>query len=434
MWRYTLYLCCCLFVGAVISATSPSHPILVITDTYKNKGAESAFNIANTYFDEFAGTPDFDALFGQICFEINKIDEAVFALERAVSENPTDYKSFYFLALSYAKQKNLNQSEKVLNTLLTLPIPANLRSNIRETLQLVKNKRQSLESNINQRISLFFGHDSNVNSGSLDDRVVVSGVEILLDEQSLETSDGFARASYDFTGNWKRNQYDAWRLDFNLAQQSHQNLSQYNRSQGNIRFGYLHTRSPYRVSLQGIASFLALDEANYQQEIGMTSNVQRQISKQWAFDVNSKVSFVNNVQNENLDSKVYELLFGVTYLKSNLIAKLTALYGKQDAELEIAEHFGRDYTGIALFTSYNVSQTHTFLINGQYRNIEHHKAHPFFLIMRDETLKSVSLEWRYKLTSKWFLQTRYSFYDKTSTLPIYEFDRNELYLGASYDF
>lgn len=54
--------------------------------------------------------------------------------------------------------------------------------------------------------------------------------------------------------------------------------------------------------------------------------------------------------------------------------------------------------------------------------------------MRDETLKSVSLEWRYKLTSQWFLQTRYSFYDKTSTLPIYEFDRNELYLGASYDF
>ena len=85
---------------------------------------------------------------------------------------------------------------------------------------------------------MYFGNDSNVNSGALDDRVVVSGLEILLDEESLKTSDQFIRYSYDLRGKWNRTQYDSWLLDFKIAQQSHQSLSQYNRTNSNLNFGY----------------------------------------------------------------------------------------------------------------------------------------------------------------------------------------------------
>lgn len=434
MWRYTLYLYCCIYVGVSISATSSTVALSKITQTFQTEKADKAFELANLYFDELAGTPEFDAIYGQICIKLNKIDEAVFAFERVVSEKPDDFKSYYFLALSYAKQNNLNQAERVLNRLLSLNIPSSLRKNINDTLSLVRNKRQNLDSNINQRLSFVLGDDSNVNSGSLDDRVVVSGIEILLDENSLETSDQFARLNYDFLGKWHRTQHDAWRLNLRLAQQSHQNLSHYNRTQGNIVFGYEYAKSPYKLSLNGIASVMSLDEATYQQEVGLTSAIQFKLTNYWSVDLNAKASSINNVQNENLDSTIIESSAGVVLVSKHLLSKFAISYGKQNADLEIAEHFGRDFIALSLYLNYQLSSSQSLAFNAQYRTVEHHKAHPFFLILRDEKLKNLSIEWRYKLTADWGLQSRYSYYKKTSTIPIYEYNRSEWYLGASYDF
>lgn len=434
MWRYTLYLYSCMYVGVSISATSSTEALTKLTHAFQTEKAEKVFQLADSYFDVLAGTPEFDAIYGQICIKLNKIDEAVFAFERAVSQKPSDFKSYYFLALSYAKQNNLHQAERVLNRLLALDIPRSLRNNIDDTLSLVRSKRQNLESNIIQRLSFLLGDDSNVNSGSLDDRVVVSGVEILLDENSLETSDQFARINYDFLGKWHRTQYDAWRLNLSLAQQSHQNLTHYNRTQGNITFGYEYAKSPYKLSFNGVASVMSLDEATYQQEVGLTSTIQFNLTNYWSLELNAKASSINNVQNESLDSTIIESSAGVILVVKNILSKFSFAYGKQNADLEIAEHFGRDFTALSLYLNYQISSSQSLAFNAQYRAVEHHKEHPFFLILRDEKLKNLSIEWRYKLTPDWRLLSRYSYYEKTSTIPIYEYNRSEWYLGASYDF
>lgn len=434
MWRYPLYLFFCFYAGFCLSANLTNPHISKISDAFKNQSAQHAFELANRYFDELAGSAEFDALYGQICLSLNKIDEAVFAFERVVSERPNDFTSYYLLALSYAKQNNLNQAEQVLKTLLTLTIPLSLRNNIDETLSLIEAKRKSLDTNFKQRLSVNVGHDSNVNSGSLDDRVVVSGIEILLDEQSLETSDQYVRMSYDFSGSWQSTQHDGWHLDLNLAQQTHKRLSQYNRTHGNLSFGYEFSNLPYRFNVIGIASLMALDEATYQQELGLVTSAQFYFTKNWAFDTQARVSVINNVENENLDSELYDLSLGISYIDKDLLSKIAFNYGKQNADLFIAEHFGRDSKALSLSVLYNLTSFHSFAFNAQYKDIKHHKIHPFFLMLREEQLKNIAIEWRYKLSNHWRLHTRYSVYDKSSTLPIYEFDRNEWYLGASYDF
>lgn len=434
MWRYTYYLCFYMFIGCSFSAASSEQALLKISSAFNNQKTEEAFRLAEMFFDELAGTPQFDALYGKICLKLNKIDEAVFAFERTVSEKPNDYSAYYLLALSYAKQKNLNQSERTLSTLLLLPIPNELRINIEETLRFVKSKRQGLDSNISQRVSLNLGHDSNVNSGSLDDRVVVSGIEILLDEASLESSDKFARFGYEFNGKWQDTQYDAWRLNLNLSQQTHNKLSQFNRNQANIGFGYEYAKSTYRFNLLGLASVMSLDEATYQQQVGIASSIQFQLLKSWALELNGKASSINNVQNENLDSDIFELGLGFLYFQKNVLAKVAFLNGKQNADLPVARHYGRDYKAASVYFSYTLSSLHAFVFSSQFKKVEHHDIHPFFLILRDEKIRNASFEWHYNLSTHWQLQTRFSHYGKSSNLAIYEFDRNELYLGASYEF
>lgn len=277
-----------------------------IYEAYNQAKYIKALQIADSLFDEHAGTPEFDKIYGAICLKLNKIDEAVFAFERAISQNPEDYQSLYFLAFSYAKQRNYIQSEQVLNALLSLELTPSLKANIIETLRLVKANTQKLESNISNKLSVYFGNDSNVNSGALDDRVVVSGLEILLDEESLKTSDQFVRYSYDLRGKWNRTQYDSWLLDFNIAQQSHQSLSQYNRTNSNLNFGYEYGKLPFKINVNSFLSVMALDEASYQQEFGFHSNLQYQFNKMWLAEITTKFSKVNNVENDNLDSDIFE--------------------------------------------------------------------------------------------------------------------------------
>ena len=434
MWRYSFYFCFYLFIGCNFSAVSSEQPLLKISEAYNNQKTQEAFKLAEMYFDDLAGTAEFDALYGQICLKLNKIDEAVFAFERAISENPNDYISFYLLALSYAKQNNLNQSEQTLNTLLLLPIPNDLRINIQENLQFVKTKRENLDSNTIQRLSLNFGHDSNVNSGSLDDRVVVSGVEILLDEASQKSADRFARFDYQFNGKWQSTQYEAWRLNLNLSQLIHNNLTQFNRNQGNIGFGYEYANSSSRLNLKGVASVMSLDEATYQQQVGVLTNIQYQLLKNWVLELNAKASSVNNVQNEDLDSDIFELDLGFLYFQNRFLAKIAFLDGKQNADLQSARHYGRDYKAASFYLSYNISTLHAFVISSQYKTVEHHDIHPFFMVLREENIRNAAFEWRYSLSKQWYLHTRFSHYNKSSNLAIYEFDRNELYLGASYEF
>lgn len=436
MWRYSFYFYFCfyLFIGCNFSAVSSEQPLLKISEAYNNQKTQEAFKLAEMYFDDLAGTAEFDALYGQICLKLNKIDEAVFAFERAISENPNDYISFYLLALSYAKQNNLNQSEQTLNTLLLLPIPNDLRINIQENLQFVKTKRENLDSNTIQRLSLNFGHDSNVNSGSLDDRVVVSGVEILLDEASQKSADRFARFDYQFNGKWQSTQYEAWRLNLNLSQLIHNNLTQFNRNQGNIAFGYEYANSSSRLNLKGVASVMSLDEATYQQQVGVLTSIQYQLLKNWVLELNAKASSVNNVQNEDLDSDIFELDLGFLYFQNRFLAKIAFLNGKQNADLQSARHYGRDYKASSFYLSYNISTLHAFVISSQYKTVEHHDIHPFFMVLREENIRNAAFEWRYSLSKQWYLHTRFSHYNKSSNLAIYEFDRNELYLGASYEF
>ena len=434
MWRNFLpvvfYSWLILFSTFVLSSQNFTN----IYEAYNQAKYIKALQIADSLFDEHAGTPEFDKIYGAICLKLNKIDEAVFAFERAISQNPEDYQSLYFLALSYAKQRNYIQSEQVLNALLSLELTPSLKANIIETLRLVKTNTQKLESNISNKLSVYFGNDSNVNSGALDDRVVVSGLEILLDEESLTTSDQFVRYSYELRGKWNRTQYDSWLLDFNIAQQSHQSLSQYNRTNSNLNFGYEYGKLPFKINVNSFLSVMALDEASYQQEFGFHSNLQYQFNKMWLAELTTKFSKVNNVENDNLDSDIFEAGLSVIYLGKRFFSKYSFISGEQKANLELAQHFGRDYLNHSLYLVYTAQTKLSFFINAQKKQIEHHAMHPFFLILRDEDQTSLSIGANYTLSNHWQLNSKLSHYDKISNIQIYEYDRLEWYIGASYEF
>ncbi|TQF71046.1 tetratricopeptide repeat protein [Pseudoalteromonas luteoviolacea] len=395
---------------------------------------QAAFDKANSGVDEFAGDPSFDFLYAQAALEVAKYDEAIFALERVLVNWPDHVPSHYLLGLTYAKQKNYSQAQTILQGLRSAQLTKAMRQNVDRALASIEERSNQLEESYKHAISLALGHDSNVNSGALDDRIVIGGIPFLLDATSQKTADNFMRFRYNFRAKWQQTQYDAWKLDVDYSDQRHQDTDDYDRYQGTIRVGYEHKKDKAAFSVGGQFGVLTLDDNTYQQDFGLYGSVQYYFSGNWFTAFSGFVFLQNNVQDRNLDSRIYTIQGGLGHSSKLWLVRLDAGYTWQPARYDEGEHYGRDYDFISGSVAHRTSQNSLLTFKAQYRDIEHRAVHPFFLETRNEELVILNLNWRYQWDDAWSVDVSASYYDKHSSITLYSYDRTEWFTGVRYEF
>lgn len=395
---------------------------------------QGAFILAQKGLLDFGGEPEFDYVYARSAIEVAKYYEAIFALERILSIWPTHVPSHYLLGLTYIRQKNYVQAKVILSGLLYSSIDADLRSNITDILSSLDNKLQAKAHTLNHRFSISFGHDTNVNSGTLDDRIVVGGIPILLDESSQETADNFMRTRYRLKGQWQQTQYDSWNLSLNLSDQRHQDTHEFDRYQGNIRFGFKSKKDDFMYSVGGQFGVLTLDSNTYQQDFGLDGMLQYSFKEHWFAAINGVALSQNNVSDRNLDSQIYTLQGGIGYVGRSWLIRLDIGHTWQPARYDEGEHFARDYDFISSTVIHRLTEQQSLDLKVLYRDIKHRANHPFFLAARTEELVSLKASWRYQWNTAWSADISVSHYDKNSSISIYSYERTEWFTGVYYEF
>ncbi|AOT08598.1 tetratricopeptide repeat protein [Pseudoalteromonas luteoviolacea] len=398
------------------------------------KDYQSAYQKAEAEIDEWAGEPNFDFLYAQAALEQAKYDEAIFALERVLVSWPDHVPSHYLLGLTYAKQKNYTQASGVFSSLLNAQLSPSMRDRVSQALEAVERNTQKLEQSFNHTVSLALGHDSNVNSGALDDRIVIGGLPLTLGQSSLKTADNFMRFKYRFRGNWQQTQYQGWKLDVNYSDQRHKDADQYDRYQGSIRFGYEHKKDDFTFSTGGQFGVLTLDNNTYQQDFGLYGSVQYNITPHYFTALSGFAFSQNNVQDRNLDSRIYTIQGSAGYSSALWLLKADIGYTWQPARYDEGEHYGRDYNFISGSVSHKTGEKGLLSFKAQYRDIEHRADHPLFLSTRNEELVILNLNWRYKWSQSLSVDLSASYYDKHSSITLYSYDRTEWFSGVRYEF
>ncbi|MCF2858117.1 hypothetical protein L1286_11590 [Pseudoalteromonas sp. SMS1] len=399
-----------------------------------DKNYQAAFERADNAINEFAGDPNFDFLYAQAALEVAKYDETIFALERVLVSWPDHVPSHYLLGLTYAKQKNYAQAKNILQGLESAQLTPAMRKNVRAALKSVETRSSQLEESFKHSISLALGHDSNVNSGALDDRIVIGGIPFLLDATSQKTADNFMRFRYNFRAKWQQTQHDAWKLDVDYSDQRHQDTDEFDRYQGTIRVGYEHKKDKTAFSVGGQFGVLTLDDNTYQQDFGLYASTQYYFSEHWFTALSGFVFLQNNVQDRNLDSRIYTLQGGLGHASDLWLVRVDAGYTWQPARYDEGEHYGRDYDFISGSVAHRTSENSLLTFKAQYRDIEHRAVHPFFLQTRNEELVILNLSWRYQWDEAWSVDVAASYYDKHSSITLYSYDRTEWFTGVRYEF
>lgn len=210
------------------------------------KEYQQAFVLADKLTYELAGEVEFDFLSGIAAYGAGKYQEAVFAFERVVILEPLSFHGRFYLALAYQKVDNVHAALNELDALLaTQQLGVNLTN---QQLGKISQQRQYIEESINNRerrlshdITLAYGYDSNINSGtSLDAIELPDGTRVPLFDSSKMINATAVLARYHANYLHPFNQNQSLKFDFSMQQTQYHSNNDQKRTLFNFNVNYLH--------------------------------------------------------------------------------------------------------------------------------------------------------------------------------------------------
>ena len=405
-----------------------------LSQAYQAKNYTVAFNIAQNLFEQWAGEPRYDYLYAKTAIKLQKYDEAVFALERVVVNWPTHFGARYLLGIAYTKQHNFEKAINTFNQLLAQPLEQETQAKIDSLIASIDKQKQAVQNKIESKLYLKAGHDSNVNSGAMDDRVIIGNLPVLLEPKSVQQADSYQQANYALAANWHIDQYQNVRAGLHLAGHRHNEQSEFDRNQlaMNVSIENRHARFSYAYGAK--MGVITLDSRTYQKDIGGMANVHYYPLSHVGILFNANVIKQSNERDDDLSSLVYSANAGVSYLRPRWSIRVLAGFSSQQADNEDAQYYSRTNTQLALSYLYKLTHTVVASFNCNYKDINYEDINPVFLQSRDELLVTAQLGLSYYLSDAWQVNTALSFTEKDSSITLYSYQRKEWHLGVAYAF
>lgn len=421
--------------SSISTADDQSH-LLQMHQLLAQEKFQEAYQLSVNLLEEHGGDPQFDFLAGRAAYNTEHFQEAAFAFERVLFTEPMHIKARLLLAFSYFKVSNYGAAQVELNRFINNPegLTDSDISKIRSYLVQIEEFEEKSLTNSGFNIAMGFGYDSNVNSGTSVDSIILPILgEIELFSGSQETEDSLTELSLGYGYQKKLSQKSGFGLQASITHLAHQKADELNRTTFNFLANYYDSYGDMRYGITGYIQPMLLDESFYRAAYGVIANGTWQLNDKWAFTLGLGAAIVNNDVTDAQDLNQYSVSSSFTYLGTHpQVIDLT--YGNDDAKEADAEHNGKDYFSLTYRYIYPYSNKLklTFALNAQ--DAEYDALHPTFLVVREDETLSASVLADYYLDKEWRLTSLLRYSDKDSNLPIFAFDRSELKITAHHNF
>jgi hypothetical protein len=440
MIKYALLylLCSCLAVYS-------SNPLAQTNKNYENVLSELKQLIANNEFDlayelssnkfEYLGEPAFDFLLGIAALKTNQPDPAVFAFERVVNSTPRWYEARLHLIRAYIAINNLPAANSQMKILI----------NFSETPLDVKNKAKELVENtvieqgsnhlLTHNVGVALGFDGNVNAGTAEDTIVIPQLgEFLLSQDSKSNDDSYLLVKYNGLYSYALNKNSNVSFNVNNDWYTFSKLNQYDRlnTQLNARYQYKHNNL-VMFAKTGITP-LVLDGDLYRTESAFTVGANYKPQKHYTLFSALTVGQLNNLVDEKLDNSFYSLTAGGSYISGAWFHSVSVNAKSENADLASGEFNSRDYTSVYYQANTQLASQWQLLSLVGYQSINYQAEHPLFLQQRDDNLLMLSSSIRHLVNNDLAVTLAANYQDKTSNIPLFEYDRLDINLSVNYAF
>ena len=405
-------------------------------DMFNKYQRKQAYEYASEYLDSMEGDPYFDYFYGVSAIDAGHASEGVFALERVLMQFPDDPVARLELARGYFILEEYARARQEFEAVLESDPPEGVKRTAYLYLDRIRVQEARYRTTLSGFVELGGGYDSNVNSapgGTFDG---------LLTPDSTAKEDGFynlagtARLGVPFAPGWKFNLLGTGILKKN------QDYSQFDTITGTAQAGISLNTKASLYNLDLVAQEFMLDGDSYRSLLGANAG--------WKYNSSEKSSFTTSLQYARLSYDIYSILdsdlvtLNMGYSHEFTASMAPVLFANvqlgnekaksdsQQAEANTSRNIASLRLGMAVSLSPQfVTQ---FALGAQGSNYKGEQLTEPVGVKRKDTYYTADLNLFWLLNRNWRVDTRISYSDNTSNVPIREYDRLLASINVNYNF
>ena len=426
--------------ASLLLASSMAHAVNWETqarDLLQSGKAGEAFELLRAQSTEYGGDPEFDLLLGMAANQAGHPDQALFALERVLIVQPQNHRARLELAQAYLTLGDYDAARREFSTLQTDHLPADVDSGAERLLAELDRQDTGLKTRQRAYLDLKFGNDSNINSATSAASVTLPGGQvILLNDASRERDDEFMEAGFGASVEHPLSPIHTLFFSVSASQRNNFQEKAFNTRLLGLKTGLslAQGKNQFRLSLQ----FDEYDVAD------RALSRFRALSPEWSRPISaqdwiSAYGQVGRLAYSGQSSRDMDtLLFGGgwthAFSAQGGLFNLGIYYGNDDAKNDSGKFYGRDYYGVNLGLHWNPFPRHTPYIAFIAQKTDYDGVHPDFAQTRSDDLYQATLGWRWQPEVAWSFSAEARYNHNTSNIPLFDYDRTLLTVGARYDF
>ncbi len=323
--------------------------------------------------------------------------------------------------------------------------PPEVLSAIAGYVERLHNALQSQRPRFRGSLSFGIGHDSNVNTATSAQRVllpILGGITATLDSAARARSDNFKSFGLEGSGFMPLNDQTELFAGGNLMLKANNHVDAFNFLTGSANAGVRHAyglEQQSQVSLTLLIDSIHQDNTRVRDSYGLSAEYRRivhPLAEVSAYVQSSRLDYVRedfrDAQRNVVGVAVNPVAFGKRLF--NLPPILALYVGREKPDDKGVDHLGNDFHGVRTTAVY-MFNSRTALIGGLgYERRRYGAPDPLFGETRIDRQTDLTLALNYAINRDWALTPVISYTDNRSTLDVFAYTRTAVSIAARYQF
>lgn len=386
-----------------------------------------AYNLLKSHYQSNEQDDEYNLLLGLCAMESQKPEEAISCYKAILAKNPNLPRVQLELAKAYTANGQSKEAKAQLRELLATNPPEVIGEKLKRFLSMLEAQKET-----SIRATMGYMYDSNVNQGPTNDKINFAGLEFTLDSESLKHHDTAILTNISIENLKIKDKNQAWQTGISYYRTDYKKYSRYDSDQLHLSTGPMFKKEKKTIILPIIYNYTALDREKYNEEYGISPQVQYELSARKYLIVSGmlkKSNYVDDYKDRN--STTWGGNIAQRYvLNDNSFCELAYGYKKENADVDCYSSDSNSlslgyYTtlpsGYSLFVQPSVELT-------KYKAIEN-PGDP----IRDEK-EYVLVTNISKTQGDWSYVLGYTYIRNDSNVNLHDYDRNQISLQISKSF
>ena len=422
-----------LAAGITLAATLAAAPALA-QDTAAT--AEENYRALSAEVPARAGDPAFDYALGIAALDTGRYGEAIIALQRVLALQPANAAARAELARAYALAGDIDTARAQFATVVDDPsLPDPVRQRFTGFVRQFDKQMAGGGSDISGFVDARFGHDSNINSATELNSIVIPLFSFLgpgqLGGAAVAQSDEFYDITAGISGVTALGRQD--RVFASLLGNWRDNLttSLFDQAALTATAGYAHSFANQDViSISGQVQEFWLDRSSFRTSAGVTAQYTKPLSRGRAVTASAQWSRLDFAGDPLRDADRYAASLGL--VGKRFIATLTG--GTEQTRRQAGDHLSFDFVAVNLGAEVPVAKRVAAVGGIAFDLRRHGAADPLFLTERKDERLDLTAGLKVAVTDRLFLQPIATYSRNWSNIALFDFERWTVSVGARFEF